>query len=141
MWEFGLVSEGVLKMAATHGDVAIVAADLNLGAFTDGFTVGAEAYVHGGFAAAVADGFELGEIIGEGEERAAAGKELRLEIGAQPVAEDGDIESVGYIGELFDLGAGEELGFVYEDAGDGGRSVFVADAIEDVIGRCEYFGG
>jgi hypothetical protein len=115
----GVAGEGVFEMAAAHGDVAVVAADLDLGAVAHGVAGGVDAEVHRGLAAAVADRFQLGEIVGEREERGAAGEEVALKIGAQAVAEHGDFEGVGDIGGLPHLVGGEELGFVDEDAGDG----------------------
>src|SRR5690606_37014630 len=73
-------------VAAAHRDVTFVAADLNLLAFAQTLAVGADAQVHGGLAAAVADGFQLNEIVGEGEQRTTAFEKVALKISAQPVA-------------------------------------------------------
>ena len=92
------------------------------------------------FSAAVADRLELDEIVGEGEQRAAAGKELALEISAQAVTKDRDFEHIGDIGELLDLGASEELGFVDQHAGDRINRVLMAHAVEQIIGGREHLG-
>jgi len=82
----------------------------------------------------VADGLELDQVVGEGEQARAAGEEVRLEIGAQAVAEDGDVELVDDVGGLVHLRGGEELGLVDEDAGDGADAVLALDAAEEVVG-------
>mgnify|MGYP003347652413 CR=1 FL=1 len=46
------------------------------------------------------------------QQRGAAGEKLGLKVRAQAVAQHGNAQEVGDIGELFDLGAGEELGIL-----------------------------
>ena len=136
-----LAAGGGAEVAAAHGDVALVAADLDLGAFAHGMAVGAEANVHSCFAAAVADSFEFDEVVGPAEESGGAVEEVALEIGTQAVAEDRDVEVIGHGGELLDLGAGEELGLVDEHAGEEGFGVFNGDASVKIFVRRKRGGG
>src|SRR4051812_39421276 len=59
--------ERFLEMPAAHRDVTVVAADFNLGALLDAAAIRTDAEVHRGLAAAVADGFQLDEIIRQRE--------------------------------------------------------------------------
>ena len=66
----------------------------------------------------MADGADLAHIVGNGEQRHRAGKQLALEIGAQSVAHDRNVDPVGDARQLPDLILAKKLRFVDEDAGD-----------------------
>ena len=87
-------------MFAADGDVAFVAADFDLGAFAQDGAFGIGAQNHRGFAAAVADGFYLDEIIGPREQVLAALEEVALKIGAQSVGKYGDAKAVSDFPQL-----------------------------------------
>src|SRR5690606_9888913 len=88
---------------------------------------------HGRLGAASTDGADLAQDIGYREELHGAGKELALEIGAQAIAHDRDLQPVGYPGEAPDLVAREELCLIDEDAIDLGFLVEVPDRLVEVI--------
>lgn len=92
-----------------------VVVDDNLVAFEDGDAVDA-ANIHHGFAAAVADGLELFKGMGELEKAFATGEAFAAEVGAQAVANAGDIVVDDRSKELVDLGGGQELRFVDKNA-------------------------
>src|SRR5258708_5223617 len=52
-----------LVVPAAHRDVAVVAADLDLRAFLHAQAIRPDAKVHGGLAAAVADGFHVNQVV------------------------------------------------------------------------------
>jgi hypothetical protein len=89
----------------------------------------------------VADRLELGEVVGEAEQGGAAREEFALEVGAQPIAEDGEVEDVGDVAELPDLLGGEELGLVDQHAGDRSRGVGGAHLVEQVVAGGDRDGG
>ena len=100
------------EVLTAHGDVALVAADFDLGAFSDCVAFGIGAQVHGGFTGTVANRFELDQVVGPAEQGGAAGKEVALEVGSQAVTEHGDAELVGDLAELLDLCAcGSSFGY------------------------------
>ena len=98
-----------LPVAAAIGDIFVIAADVDLGAFADDLALGIEAGDHRGLAAAMADGADLAQLVGDGEQLLRAGEKLALEVGAQAIGHDGDVETVDDMGELPDLVAVEEL--------------------------------
>ena len=69
-------------MFAAHGLVGLVTPDLDLGTVFDDTTKSVEAKDHRGLAATVANGLDLGQIVGPGEQISAALKELALEVSA-----------------------------------------------------------
>ena len=102
-------------VAAAERDIDVLA-DRHLFALSRHLAVGAEPHHHRRLAAAAADGAHFAQIVGDGQQRARAGKQLALEIGAQAVAHDRDVQPVGDAGELPDLLLLEELRLVDEDA-------------------------
>ena len=66
----------------------------------------------------MADGADLAQFVGDGEEFGGAGEKLAPEIGSQAIAHDRDVEPVGDAGQLPDLVPGQELRLVDEDAID-----------------------
>src|SRR5437868_13836128 len=103
-------------MAATESNIAVVAADLGLGAARDGMSFGIDAQVHRRLAPAFAYCLQLDQSIGEGQERGAAFEQLALKVGAQAVAEHRDLQIVGDAAELKHVVASEELRFVHQHA-------------------------
>ncbi len=79
-------------------------------------------------------------FVGNGQQRARAGEQLALEIGAQAVAHDRDVEPVGDAGELPDLLVVEELRLVDEDAMHGRVLVMLGDAGEEIVAVAEDLG-
>src|SRR5690349_1463121 len=92
--------------------------DRDLFAFGDGPTFHVATDDHGGFLAAMADGADFAELVGDGEERHGTGEELALEVGAQAEGHHRNFEPVGHPCKLPDLVAGKELSLVDEDAID-----------------------
>jgi hypothetical protein len=103
-------------VAAAERDVAVVAADLDRRALLHRAPVLVDAQVHRRLAPAIADRLQLDQGVGEREQMGAPLEQIGLEIGAQAVGEDRDVELVADRGELDDLGAGQELGLVEQDA-------------------------
>lgn len=137
------VGFALFEMTAAHGHVAVVSADFDLGAFPQRLPLEIGAQDHGGFAAAMTDGFDLDQIICPAEEGGAAFEQVTLKIGAQAVAEHGNIEFVGGLGQLEDLVAGEKLRFVDQHAGERLMGVRGFDLSEEVIlsRKTDGFGG
>ncbi len=69
-------------MKSAHRNIALVAADFDLSAFSDCLALGIGAQVHGGLATAVANGFELDQVVGPAEQGGATGEEVAQEVGA-----------------------------------------------------------
>jgi hypothetical protein len=128
-------------VAAAEALVALVAADLDLGAAGEDTATRVAADDHGGLAAAVTDGADLSHLVGEGEEGGRAGEELAAEVDAQAIGHHRDMEVIHGAGELPDLGGGEELRLVHEDAGDGAFGEAGPDALEQVVGGVVGVGG
>ena len=101
--------------AVAHGDVAVVAADHDLIALGDDVALAADARVDGRLCAAVADGFDLLDVVRHLEQPQAAGEELGEEVGPQAEAEHRDVEIVDDPAELVDLRGLEELALVDDD--------------------------
>ena len=99
-------------MLSAHGDVRLVAADLYLCPGSHGSTIAPESHDHSCFAAAMADGLDLTQLIGKGQEFAAAFEELSLEICADAVYQDGNVHPVDDVAQLINLGGGKELPLV-----------------------------
>ena len=104
------------EMPAAQGDIAVVAADLGLGARGDGMAFRVDAQVHRRLAAAFAHRLQLDQRVRQREQRRRAREELGLEIGAEPVAEHGNSEAVGDLAQLEHVALRQELRFVDEDA-------------------------
>src|SRR5690606_23432645 len=71
---------------------------------------------HRRLGAALADGANFAQRVGDGKQFARAGKELALEVGAQAEAHHRHVEPISDAGELPDLFGGEELRFIDKDA-------------------------
>jgi hypothetical protein len=72
-------------MAATHGDIAVVTANLYLRSFLDGPAIRSDTEIHDGFPSAMANRFEFDQIVRQCKQRCAPGKKLRLEIRPQAI--------------------------------------------------------
>ena len=106
------------EVPPARGDVAFVAADFDLVAFLRCALIPIDAQILRGFASTVTDRFELRQIVRDTQQRGAARKEFALEICAQSVAKDGDVQSIGHFGELPYLLWREKLRFVHQYACD-----------------------
>src|SRR5262249_39201889 len=82
---------------------------------------------HGGLGTAIADGADLAQAVGDGEQGLRSRKELALEIDAEAEGHHRDAEAVGDTGKLPDLILGEELRFVDQYAVDLAGEGFLAD--------------
>lgn len=133
----GSFDEAFVEVPSANGDVSIVSADLDLFAIADRAAFGVDPQDHGRFAAAVADGFDFRKAIGPSQQILAALEQVALEVGPKAIGEHRDGESVGDIAELADLGFGQELGFVDQDAMDAGGGVFALGDSKEVIGGSE----
>ena len=130
----GSFDEAFVEVPSANSDVSIVSADLDLFAIADRAAFGVDPQDHGRFAAAVADGFDFRKAIGPSQQVLAALEQVALEVGPKAIGKHGDRESIGDIAELADLGLGQELGFVDQDAMDAGGSVFALGDSKEVIG-------
>ena len=97
------------EVFAAHGLVGLVAPDLYLLSVLDDVPSPIEAKDHGGLAATMANGLDLGQVVGPGEQITAALEELSLEVRAKAVTQDGNVVFVGDISELLNLFASEKL--------------------------------
>ena len=104
-------------MLAAQADVLVVGPQHHLLALLDDVAALVKAGVAQGFLAAPADGLDLLDHVRRGQQLRRAGEQLPLEVGAQAVADDGDVPVVHQIGEVAHLVPGEELGLVHDDAG------------------------
>ena len=66
----------------------------------------------------MADGFDFRQAIGPSQQVLAALEQVALEVGPKAIGEHRDGEPVGDIAQLPDLGLGQELGFIDQDAMD-----------------------
>ena len=115
-WRASLCSQALEEVAAAQGDVAVVAADLGLGARRDGVAFAVDAQVHRRLAPALAHRLQLDQRVGQREQRRRAGKQLAAEVGAQAVAEHRNADLVGDAAQLQDMVAGQELRLVDQQA-------------------------
>ena len=99
-------------MSSAHGDVRLVTPDLYLCPGSHGPTIVPESHDHSRFAAAMADGLDLTQLIGKGQEFAAAFEEFSPEISANAVYQDGNLNPVDDLAQLINLGGGKELPLV-----------------------------
>jgi hypothetical protein len=129
----GSFDEAFVEVPSANGDVTIVSTDLDLFAIADRAAFGVDPQDHGRFAAAMADGFDFRQAIGPSQQVLAALEQVALEVGPKAISEHRDGEPVGDIAQLPDLGLGQELGFVDQDAMDAGGSVFTLGDSKEVI--------
>ena len=129
----------LLPVAPTERDVDVLA-DGHLRALPGDLAVGAKAHHHRRLSAAAADRAHLPQFVGERQQRAAAGKQVALEIRPQAVAHDRNVEPVGDACELPNLLFLEELRFVDEHAMRRGMAVVLAYALEQVVAGAEHLG-
>ena len=87
-------------MLAAQADVLVVRADDDLRTLLDDMALRVKARVERGLFAAPADGFDLFSLVGHDKQLVAAGDKVALEVGAQPVAEDGDAAVVDEMDEV-----------------------------------------
>ena len=64
---------------------------------------GIDAQIHGGLASAMANAFQLDQLVRNAQQRGGAWKQLALEIGAQAIGEHRDIQRVNDLGQLINL--------------------------------------
>ena len=84
------------------GDIALVTAELDLRSGLYDLTI-EQPSVISGLPSAPADGFDLLYGVGQCQEPMAAFKQITLEVGAQAIADDGNILLVHDIDQLLDL--------------------------------------
>ena len=101
------------------GDVGLVPADHHLIAILQRASVGAFAHDHRGLLAAMADRADLAHLVGPGQQGGGTGEEVALEVHPQAVSHDRHAQVIDRAGQLPDLGLGQELRLVDEDAGHG----------------------
>lgn len=111
-----LTAQNALELGAADRDVALVAADFDLRTLGEGAALLVHPHDHRRFAAGVADGLDLDELIRPGEQILAALEELAAKIGAKPIGEHRDAERIDDFAELPDLSFGEKLRLIDEDA-------------------------
>lgn len=87
-----------------------------------------------GLTATEAHGGELLDVVGDLEESLAAGEEFGTEIRPQSVANHRDIVEFRDLEELADLGGGEELGLIHQNAGDWWSAGDIRQQIKRLIG-------
>src|SRR6187402_2996620 len=115
--------QGFGEMPAAQRDVLLVSADLRLQAVRDRLAVFVETQVHRRLATAVAHRLELDQRVGDAEQHRRAGEQVAAEVGPQAVAQYRDVALVRQPRALPDLGRGEELRLVDQDAGKRGLAV------------------
>src|SRR5688572_4786063 len=79
------------KMPAAQWHVALVAADFDLRALTLGGAIGLDTHDHDGLAPAMADGLDLHQVVGPGQQLGAAREQLAAKVGAQSVTQYRDV--------------------------------------------------
>ena len=78
--------EPLEEMPAAQRDIAVVAADFGLRARRDRMTLGIDAEVHGGLAAAFANRLELDQRVGQRQQGGRTWEEVAKEIGPEAIA-------------------------------------------------------
>ena len=99
----------------THRDIAVVAAEEDLIALGHNVSLRTDAGIGRGLSSAVADGFDLGNGVGQLEKPHTSGKQLRLEIRPQAEAQNGQILPVDELTQLIDLRRRHKLALVDDD--------------------------
>ena len=100
---------------AAEGGVAFVAAEHDLAAVFNDFAI-QDAGVVGGFLAAPADCFDFLDAVRPGQEPLGTFKEVAAEIRPEAIGNDRNIQDIHNPDQQLDLGLGEELGFIDNDA-------------------------
>src|SRR5690606_29451054 len=111
-----LAAHDALELGATDRDVALVAADLHLRPVLHRAALLVHAHGHRRLAAAVADGLDLLDLVGPGQQVAAALEQFAAEVGAQAVAQHRHAAGIHDLGQLPDLRPAQELGLVHQHA-------------------------
>ena len=106
---------GFFPTLVAHGDVCIISAEQNLTAGGDDVSTSVDTGIDGCFVTAGADGFDLGNGVGNLEEATATGEEMRQKVGAESEAHDGKVIDVNDFAQLVDLLRCEELTFIGDD--------------------------
>src|SRR5690606_39054838 len=109
-FELRLAAGDPLELRAADRHVALVAADLHLRPFAHRRALRVHAHGHRRLAAAVADGLDLADLVGPGQQVLAALEQLAAEIRAQPVAQHRHAQRGDHLAQRPDLGPAEELG-------------------------------
>jgi len=105
----------LLPALVAHRDVGVVTADEDLATGGDDVTVLVDTGIDGGFATAGADGFDLGNGVGDLKEAAATGEEMRQKVGAKSEAHYRNLIHVNDFTQLIYLFGCEELALVCDD--------------------------
>ena len=100
--------------AVAHGDVRIVATQHHLGTFGDDVAVTIDTGIDGGLAAAIADGLDLLDLIGQLHQPHRAGEQAGLEIGTQAEADHRHIVIIYNGPQLLNLLGSHELALVHD---------------------------
>jgi len=98
-----------------HGDITVVAAQEDLIALGDDITVRTDAGIRGRLAAAVTDGLDFSDGVGQFKQPPAAGEQLCLEICPQSKAQNRQIFTIDQFTQLVDLLTGQELTLIDND--------------------------
>src|SRR5690606_7246939 len=98
-----LAAHDPLELGAADRYVALVAADFHLRPLAHRAAAGVHPHRHRGLAAAVADGLDLADLVGPGQQILAALEQLAAEIRAQPVAQHRHAQRIDHLAQLPDL--------------------------------------
>ena len=120
------------EMLAAQRDVAVVSADLGLRAGRDRIALGIDPQVHGRLAPAFANRLQFDQAVAQGQQGGRAWKQMALEVRAQAVAEDRNLQLVGDPAKLKHMIAGEELRLVDQDAVEPALQQLLHDRVEQV---------
>ena len=118
---FLFLTSSFFPTLVAHSDVGIITADEDLATGGNDVTVTVDTGVYDCFVTAGADGFDLGNRVGNLKETQATGEEVSQKVGTQTKAKDRNIVYVNDSAQLIDLLGGEELAFV----GNNGVAILV----------------
>ena len=112
---FLFLTSSFFPTLVAHSDVGIITADQYLATGGNDVTVTVDTGVYDCFVTAGADGFDLGNRVGNLKEAQTTGEEMCQKVGTQAKAKDGNIVHVNDSAQLIDLLGGEELALVGDD--------------------------
>ena len=115
----------------------VVVADVDLGPLGEPVSLFIEASIHGGLLAAAADGLDLDDVVGPGEQILATLKGLALEVGADSIAEHWDRQLVSNACQLQHLQGRQELRFIDEQAVHRSSHLSLLDGVVEVVAFAE----
>ena len=112
---FALPFHSILPTAVAHGDICIVSAKQDLSTLGNNLSAFVDTGVYNRLFSAGADGFDLGNGIGNLKQSATPFKQVGKKIRAKSKAKHGYVKTVHDAAELVDLLSGEKLTFVGDD--------------------------